>query len=870
MSLGVLSPHANTVMGISKKLFKIESGELGKILDFALLGALMQAGISIGTAAADALFLSKIGAQQLPTIYLLTPLIFLAYIPVYSYLINRLGITQVFQITIAVLALGGIGLYSIIGFGPAQFEFVALYIAKLYSFLWYIALYSLFWNFVDGYFDILDAKRIFAALSAGCALGAALGGGLVTLLSNSCPAHELFLAWSVIACCSFPVLNKCVRKWRILETEEINSDSSALGVAGEMKSLVNTFRTSSFAVLLGSLLFCTMIVTLVCEYQFSNILSQGRSEAELTALFGSLFLIVNSFNLFVNLFIFNRLALNLGVRNVALIQPVVYTLSFILFIVDGSIIAGIFGFFAFHGILTSIDFNNTNLLINALPKEKRRQLRTFIEGICEPMANAVAGGFLFFLVATISPNRISALGLIAALGCFTIALTLRGAYVRSMVANLKQSWLDFSSASQLHAIDANGLGDFEKFLNSSHSLSPRARHYFEASLVRAGAASVPICVKVLRQTRNSLSARSIAARALSRLSSQQLESVSSNVVNTEISRALIYAKHAKIFSNAIRTSLGQVVLAKYCRDQHRIILDFVLELLALNGRVADVELLISNLRSHNPKERADAIETIQQACDSKTNNLLLPMLSIKTDFDQANSTESSHINSNAELYECLVQSFASSNELEVASATEALVQLSADLEITDQTALLLRRKLSSIGSEQSPSPFIVDTIVSALIGESQNGDTYTLIKKIALLQQSEFLNGFSSEDLKAIAAQSRVVEYAAGTKLELNHQTVIMLLLRGQATDKTGQRYQPNALLGEALIYDKHHVEPAKTVTQNITVIEISCGVVMNRMKKDTALSLYILKRRFARADDTTANVHSRLHLFDNGEVISA
>ena len=857
-------------MGISRKLFKLESYELGKLVDFALLGAFVQAGISVGVSASDALFLSKLGAQNLPSIYLLTPLVFLAYIPIYSYLINRLGINKVFNLTLAVLALGGIFIYAIFRFGSPEVELVALYVAKLYSFLWYIALYSLYWNFIDGYFDILDAKRVFAALSAGSALGAALGGGLVSILSANFQAHELFLAWSLIAFLTFPILRQCSRKWNVIDAEELDTDAHTSGVVAEMKSLLTTFKTSTFAVLLGGLLFSTMIATLICEYQFSNILAQNRSEAELAGLFRKLFLVVHSFNLLINLFVFNRLALNLGVRNVTLIQPVIYVVAFCLMLIDGSLSAGIFGFFAFHGVLTSIDFNNTNLLINALPKEKRRQLRTFIEGICEPMANAVAGGLLFFLVTTITPNQISTLGIGVAIVCFALAWALRGAYVSSMVENLKSSWLDFSAAQPQAELLHYDLGAISDALMKSCSIAPRERHLLEASLVKHGAASIPICVKTLKCEDLSLAARSIAARALARLSTQQFDSVSSGVVASEILRASRYAENAAVFEAALRTSLGQVVLAKYCADQKRKIVDFVLELLALNGRLASIELLLASVRSSNPKERADAIETIQQACDLRTNRLLLPLLTTNHANIGSKVVAKQEPFSKQLLFDRLSQACASSNQIESASAAEALMQLGPEIEKVDQTIDLLRHKLRQISHANSDAPIVVETIVSALLGAEQEASSFSLVKKIALLQQSEFLEGFGSDHLTAIAEQSSVKRYLSGATIDISHEAALILVLSGEVVGTDASRYQAYTLLGQELIYNQENSSASVVVTKDLCAILIPFEVVVSRACADSELSRYLLQNRFNREISGETSANSALQLYDISEVVSA
>ena len=1047
-------------MSLSSKLFKIEANELGKVLDFAMLGAILQAGISIGLTAADTIFLTKIGADKLPYIYLFTPLIFLVYIPIYSYLTSKVGVQKVFELTISILAAGGIAIYLMLHSFEGELAVISLYLVKLYSILWYIAIYTLFWNFVDGFFNILDAKRIFSALGAGSALGAALGGGLVSILSSVCTSDEYFLIWSLLAVCAFPVLKKCTSKWKLIEREVI-SENKSHSIVAETKSLIKTFRTSSFAIVLGSLLFLTMVVTLVCEYQYSHILSQGRSEEELARLFGNLFFVVHSINLFINLFVFNRLVLRFGVRNVAMIQPLVYVSAFVFFIFDYSFLAGVFGFFAFHGILTSIDFNNTNLLINALPKENKRQLRTFIEGICEPMANAVAGAFLIFLVASISPAQISTIGLITALLCFGLSIVLRSAYIHSMVSNLKKSWLDFSgtaneivkdfqendlryletlagsgsSADSIFALqilalandnralpavlnfiahsnknkqaeaagilneimggmknkpviklaqwvennienlhpgvleimaehnliselqaefvlgeshnkstavatialkgiqsvdqlisafelirssldgnseekcsslramaysanseclpflvpflkdqDANvqleacraieklagkeskfliddlipiisngsqqlrlsgldcfskigDLGTIEELLKMSESFCLLSRRKLETIIVQCGLSCVPVAVKVVKDDSFSYRARSIAARALAKLSAPQLEAISSGLIFKETSQASLYSLHAAIFSNAGRTSPGQEVLAKHCADQKQIIIDFVLEILALNGRVANFELLLANLRSSNQKERADAIETIQQACDSKTNKVILPLISSVTTPLIINC-------SNEELYACLKNSFESKNELEAAAAAEALSSLGFELGKKAETDKVLREKLASFSTGNMASSMLVDSIVSALVTSDTYSKQINLIRKIAHLQQSEILKGFSSEDLKLIAEGSLVHNQAAGSKFNLAFDDYCYLLLNGNARSLSTEPIRAYNLLGENKLFGLQEAEINLLAANDLSMLAIPLSLIQQRIENDASLVIYLLSKK--------------------------
>ena len=102
---------------------------------------------------------------------------------------------------------------------------------------------------------------------------------------------------------------------------------------------------------------------------------------------GTLYASANLFNVFVCLFLFNRLVGRFGVRNVALIMPIAYFGAFGFLFVTGSFEGALACFLAYQGILTSIEYNNQNLLFNAVPSATKRPVRTIVEGLAEPLAS---------------------------------------------------------------------------------------------------------------------------------------------------------------------------------------------------------------------------------------------------------------------------------------------------------------------------------------------------------------------------------------------------------------------------------------------------------------------------------------------------
>jgi len=423
----------------------VQPGEAGPLLLFALLGALLQGGLAVGVSAADSLFLTHIGVARLPVIYILTPFIMVVYVPIYSLLITRLGIERVFRLTLAVLACGAILFGCAFLFTDATgLPHVFYYLAKLFVALWWVALYTLYWNFVDGYFDILEAKRLYPLLSGACAVGAGLGGLAVVGLSQFMAIGQLFLVWAAMAILVVPVLLRILKRCHSVAETDGSDEGGRRGLVRETTDMLRTVRRSRYVILLAAALFVTLLVTSVCEFQYMTVFSAGRTEQQLASIFGRLIAGVSVLNVVFNLFLFNRLVARIGVRNTTLIQPVAYVAVFLGFLMGRGELPALFGFVAYQGLLVTVDYNNVNFLINALPAGTKKQIRTLIEGLCEPVATALAGLFLLLFAPTLGPADLSIVGLGLALAALILVLFMRVEYVRAMIHNLKSGWLDFS------------------------------------------------------------------------------------------------------------------------------------------------------------------------------------------------------------------------------------------------------------------------------------------------------------------------------------------------------------------------------------------------------------------------------------------
>src|SRR3546814_6673220 len=71
-------------------------------------------GMGVGFSAGDAAFLTHVGADKLPLVFMATPAVMLIYTLFFSYLLVRFSIDRMVDVTLAALVIGGVGFAMLI------------------------------------------------------------------------------------------------------------------------------------------------------------------------------------------------------------------------------------------------------------------------------------------------------------------------------------------------------------------------------------------------------------------------------------------------------------------------------------------------------------------------------------------------------------------------------------------------------------------------------------------------------------------------------------------------------------------------------------------------------------------------------------
>ena len=173
-----------------QKLFGIYPGEGVKSLRFVRLAIFWALGITILETLSDGLFLEKIGAKSLPSVFLISSLSMILVSTIVLYALKRYN---PYKILITAIAIGGCicaaAALILTGSPPHWFWFAF----KISSRMLFAVLIACSWTFIDQYHDLQDAKRVYSLYSAAYFLGNICSGtgpaaGTAFLCSSCSPA----------------------------------------------------------------------------------------------------------------------------------------------------------------------------------------------------------------------------------------------------------------------------------------------------------------------------------------------------------------------------------------------------------------------------------------------------------------------------------------------------------------------------------------------------------------------------------------------------------------------------------------------------------------------------------------------------------
>src|SRR3954468_10337130 len=176
--------------------FPLRRGELGLALFLYFLLTLMVAADWVGKLGADALFVKRYGVQNVPWMYIITPIAMLAVSALIFFFIDRTRRRTMLLVYVAGVTLFSIGLqYAITATGVV--DSIVQPISYVFAHGVKETIYILFWVYAGNLYDAEQSKRLFPFFAGSVLVGKILGGAIGAAIAPVIHAENFIGAQAV-------------------------------------------------------------------------------------------------------------------------------------------------------------------------------------------------------------------------------------------------------------------------------------------------------------------------------------------------------------------------------------------------------------------------------------------------------------------------------------------------------------------------------------------------------------------------------------------------------------------------------------------------------------------------------------------------
>ncbi len=410
--------------------------ERRRFLFFAGLSTLIGLAQTLGFVGAEAIFLARLGAAELPRTFVAASLATVLGSLLYGLAVGRQRNDSLFAqmllgsglLLLAASAATAAGLPGIL---PLPYGFFYLTQAIFLNH---------FWTFASDYFDTPSCKRLFPLFTVGASLGGAAGGGLALLATRFAGSASLLAGWGVGLAAAALLLRlgrRSLRRWGPLEVEELD-ETSVAGLGTALRYL----RGSPLGRWLAASALTMVLALFVAQYLYSGIFAESfPSEADLAAFFGIYLLATNAVEIAIELALTPWLIRRFGVPSANLVHPLLTLASFAGLAARPALAAAVLARVNRELFENALAGPVRSLVYNALPLRLRGRSRAFLEGIVVYGGMSLAGLLLLGL-GDPDPIWLCAAGGAASLVYCVANLRVRRQYLEALLEGIRAGRLD--------------------------------------------------------------------------------------------------------------------------------------------------------------------------------------------------------------------------------------------------------------------------------------------------------------------------------------------------------------------------------------------------------------------------------------------
>ncbi len=350
----------------------------------------------------DSLFLTEMGFQQLPWVFILTAGAVIPISLAYSKLSKKMILGWLVHSITLFLVVNLIIMWWLLQFDSSIVYYVLYIWVSIYS----VLITSQFWLVANAIFTSTQAKRIFTLLSAGAILGSITGGEITGFLVNvlGVVPQNLLLIGAAILLSTMGIV-------QIVRLQANSSDNTEAMVHEEKVtkksalsfSLFQQVLRSKHLLLIMGIIALSVIATTIIDYQFKTIASQTyTTNSSLTAFMGQFYGRVSIIALLIQSFLAPKFIKWQGVGGAVAILPSLLLLGSVGLLVWPGLVAATMLRGAEQSLKHSVDRTGRELLFLPVDLNLKKRTKVFIDLFVDHGAQGMAGLMLLLLTLVFS------------------------------------------------------------------------------------------------------------------------------------------------------------------------------------------------------------------------------------------------------------------------------------------------------------------------------------------------------------------------------------------------------------------------------------------------------------------------------------
>lgn len=410
------------------------------------------AGHTILEIARDALFLARLPAEQLPATYLMIAVGATIAAQIDSRLLRHLDDRRVLAVTLALGAVGALVFRRL-------FATEAAWVPHAF-YVWTGSIATVavaqFWRLNSEIFTVASAKRFFAPIGAGGALGAIAGAGLAELAQHWVGPRDLLMVGAIVF-----VVSAFVPPLLLPAPEPRPARRT---IAPERLADIRSSTRSHLRLLLAAVALTAITATLV-DYAFKSAIGHDVAPDQLGTFFSRFYFGLNVLSLIVQVALAPYLLRTLGVTRALLVLPATLALGATGALLLGGVVAAVVLRAADGGLRQSLHRSAIELLYFPLSTRQRKHYKGSVEALGQRLGQAV--GSVVIVVATIAGiglREFSVIVIVIAAGWTVLAMALRRSYLDLFRDNLHAGVIETSP--NIASLDVASLESLIASLNS--------------------------------------------------------------------------------------------------------------------------------------------------------------------------------------------------------------------------------------------------------------------------------------------------------------------------------------------------------------------------------------------------------------------